>query len=150
MVKKATVDAFLAEKSLAVVGASKNRRKFGNIVLRDLSRKGYRVFPVNPNAGEVEGMTCYPDLPSLPEKVGGAVLVVPPSATETVVREAQPAGIRKIWMQQGSESAEAIRYCEEHGIEVVSGHCIMMFTEPVNSVHKVHRWLWKLLGKMPR
>lgn len=150
MIAKASVDAFLKEKNLAIVGASKNRRKFGNIVYRDLASKGYRVFAVNPNAREVEGNPCYRDLASLPEKVGGAVLIVPPEVTERVVREAHSAGIRRLWMQQGAESQEAIRYCEEHGIDVVHGMCVMMFTEPVGSLHKVHRWFWKILGKLPK
>jgi predicted CoA-binding protein len=150
MVAKSTIDAFLKENNLAIVGVSKNRRKFGNIVYRDLSSKGYGVFAVNPTAREIEGNPCYPDLASLPEPVGGAVLVVPPKVTERVVREAHTAGITRIWMQQGSESDQAIRYCEDHDIEVVHGMCVMMFSEPVGSLHKFHRWLWKLLGKLPK
>ncbi|NOY06371.1 MAG: CoA-binding protein, partial [Chlorobi bacterium] len=58
-------------------------------------------------------------------------------------------GIRRIWMQQGAESEEAIRFCEEHGINVVHGECIMMFMEDPAFMHRAHRWVWKLLGKLP-
>jgi len=58
------VQEFLSQKSLAVVGASWNRSKFGNIVFRDLRGKGYTVLPVNPGAEEIEGAPCYPNLAS--------------------------------------------------------------------------------------
>ena len=78
------------------------------------------------------------------------MIVVPPAQTEAVVRAAAEAGIKRVWMQQGSQSPEAIRFCEEHGISVVRRECILMFTEPVTSIHRVHRGLWRLLGKLPR
>ena len=64
--------------------------------------------------------------------------------------EANEAGIKKIWMQQGSESPKAIKFCKENGIELVEGECIMMFSEPVKSIHKFHRGLNKLFGKYPK
>jgi uncharacterized protein len=140
----------VAQRALAVVGVSRSRGKFGNVVYRDLKKKGYRVFPVNPAVDEVEGDRCFPNVAALPESVGGVVIVVPPERTAQVVREAAAAGIRRIWMQQGAESEEAIRFCVDNGISVVHGHCIMMFAEPVQSFHRFHRWLWNLIGKYPR
>jgi len=75
---------------------------------------------------------------------------VPPAETEQVVQEAAAAGIRRVWMQQGAESEAAIRFCEEHGMSVVHGECILMFAQPVDSVHRLHRWIWRLLGKLPQ
>jgi len=150
MTSMAAVGGFLGQQTLAVVGVSRSRRKFGNIVFRSLKEKGYRVLPVNPNVESVEGERCYPSLAALPEPVGGAVLVVPPPETEQVVREAAAAGIRHIWMQQGAESDAAIRYCEDEGLNLVHGECIMMFAEPVGFGHRLHRLLWGLLGKLPQ
>ena len=73
---------------------------------------------------------------------------MPPVQTEKLVREARDAGIARIWMQQGAESAEAIRFCDESGIDVVHGQCIMMFAEPAG-IHKFHRWLNGIFGKLP-
>lgn len=147
---KQAIDSFLAGKRFAIVGVSRNEKKFGRRLYEDLSGKGYEVVPVNPAVSDIEGKPCYPSLTDLPEPVDGAVLVVPSGVTEEVVRDASGAGISRIWMQRGSESEKAILFCRENGIDVVHGHCIMMFSEPVVSVHKFHRWIWKILGKLPR
>jgi hypothetical protein len=71
----------------------------------------------------------WPSLAALPEPVGGVLTVVPPAETEKVVAAAHAAGITRVWMQQGSESDAAIRFCEEHGIAVVQHECVLMFAE---------------------
>jgi uncharacterized protein len=150
MITKAVVDDFLTQRTLAVVGASRDPKKFGNMVYKDLRAKGYRVFPVNPNADAIEGDRCYPSLSALPEPVGGVLVVVPPAETERVTREAAQAGIRRVWMQQGAESEAAIRFCEANGIAAVHGECILMFARPLAFFHRPHRWVWGLLGKLPK
>jgi uncharacterized protein len=149
-VKRNSVDAFLDQKSIAVYGVSRSGKKFGNIVYKHLAEHGYHAFPVNPYANRISDDDCYPNISAIPEKVTAAVLVIKPEQTEIVVRELADAGISYIWMQQGSESEEAVRYCEENGISVVHGHCILMFAEPVRSVHKFHHWVWKVIGKLPQ
>src|SRR5512143_1511594 len=104
MDRQQSIDRFLSLKSVAVVGASRDREKYGNIVFRRLASLGLKVYPVNPNAETIEGERAYPSLGDLPEKVEGAVLVVPPRETERVVREAVAAGISAIWLQPGAES----------------------------------------------
>jgi predicted CoA-binding protein len=150
MTSKEAVDDFLAQRTLAVVGVSRGGQKFGNTVHKELTAKGYRVFPINPNAERIDGQPCYPSLSALPEPVGGVVVVVPPAATEQVVQEASRAGIPRVWMQQGAESAAAIRFCQEHHMSVVSGECILMFAEPTGFAHRLHRWVWGLMGKLPQ
>ena len=150
MTTKAAVEDFVAQRKLAVVGVSRNEKKFGNVAFRELKNKGYRVFPINAQAESVDGERCYPDLRSLPEAVDGVLVVVPPAQTEQVVRQAAAAGIRRIWMQQGAESQTAIRFCEENRISLVHGQCILMFAQPVVSVHRFHRWVCGAFGKLPR
>ena len=147
MSKDTTINAFLAQRTLAVVGVSRGGKKFGNSVYHDLKNKGYRVFPVNPHAGSIAGERCFPDLLALPEHVGGAVLVIPPAETERIVRQAAEAGIKRVWIQQGAESEDALQFCESHGIDAVHGECIMMFSEPTKFPHKVHRWVRNLTRK---
>ena len=147
---KSDVADFLAQRSLAVVGVSRSGKKFGNTAYRVLKAKGYQLFPVHPEAEVLEGDRCYPDFGALPEKVGGVLAVVPPVETERVVQEMATARIPRIWMQQGAESENAIWLCEEHGISVVAGECILMFAEPTGFGHKLHRWIWRLLGKLPK
>ena len=150
MTTKAAVSDFVAQRALAVVGVSRSREKFGNMAFRELKAKGYRVLPVNRNVDSIEGERCYPSLKELPEPVGGVLVVVPPAETVKVVQDAVEAGIQRVWLQRGAESEAAIRTCEQHGVSVVSGECILMFAEPTGFGHRMHRWMRKLFGKLPR
>jgi predicted CoA-binding protein len=125
MVSRERLDDFVHARCWAVVGASDDRSKFGNITFRELVSRGKRVYPVNPRATEVEGETCYPNLAAVPETVERVLIVVPPKQGENVVREALEAGITSVWFQPGAESDAAIEYCKEHGMEAISGHCIL-------------------------
>ncbi len=149
MTSRAAVDAFLAQTTLALAGASRTGKKFGNTVLKELRGKGYEVVPVHPEAETVDGLPCVQSLAHLPRSVGGLILVVPPHASERLVAEAAAAGIQRLWLQQGSESEEALQRCREAGISAVAGECILMFAEPAGFVHRVHRGLWRILGKLP-
>jgi predicted CoA-binding protein len=150
MSSRAMVTDFVAQRKLAVVGVSRQGRKFGNTAFRELKAKGYKLVPVHPQAETIEGERCYPNLASLPEPVDGVLVVVPPAETEKVVREAAAAGIKRVWMQQGAESPAAIKFCQENGLNTVHGECILMFAEPTAWFHRAHRWVWKLLGKLPK
>ncbi len=149
-VTRSLISDFLAQRNLALVGVSRSGKKFGNAILKDLTAKGYRVYPVHPEAAEIDGRTCWRSLSELPEPVGGVVIVVPPQETEKLVREVLKSRIPRVWMQQGSESAAAIRYCEENGIGAVHGECIMMFAEPAAFLHSAHRWIRRVFGKLPQ
>ena len=150
MTRKSSVENFLSQRTLAIVGVSRSGKKFGNMIFKELSEKGFKLLPINPNAERIGEYTCYGNLNSLPEPVGGLIIVVPPSQTEQIVKDAAVAGIKRVWMQQGSESKEAIEYCEKNGISVVAGECILMFAEPTAFFHRLHRSIWKILGKLPR
>jgi predicted CoA-binding protein len=118
--------SFLDKKNvIAIVGASDNRDKYGNIIYRDLRDADYKVIPVNPNADIVEGDKCYHSLSEIPIKIDVVDTVVPPHITEQIVKECKKIGITKVWMQPGSESEEAVIFCKDNGIEVVYENCIM-------------------------
>ncbi len=121
------IQAFLADGPHAVVGASTDRNKYGNKVLRVYQQTGRKVFPVNPNADQVEGLAAYADLASLPEPVHGISVITPPKVTEKVVRQAIDVGISHIWMQPGAQSDEAVRLAEGAGVNTIPGDaCILM------------------------
>jgi predicted CoA-binding protein len=144
------VQDFLAQETLALVGMSRAPHSFSAIAAKELKAKGYRLLPVNPRAAEIQGEKCYPSLSSLPEQVGGALFLIPPAATEKAVRDAAGAGVSHLWIQQGAESREAVAFCEEQNLSLVSGHCILMFAEPVGSFHRIHRCLKGLFGGLPK
>ena len=121
------ITEFLDKKNIfAVVGASRDPEKYGHQVFKDLRNAGYKVYCVNPNADEVMGVKCHQNIETLPEKPDVADIVVPPKIAEQVVRSCKKLGIMKVWMQPGSESEEAIRFCKENGIDVVHGVCVMV------------------------
>jgi uncharacterized protein len=136
---------FVAQKTLAVVGVSRTHG-FGNRLYHHLKQKGYHVFPVNALADTVENERCCRRLDDLPEPVDGVVTVIPPAETEKVVEDCARLGVRRIWMQQGSESDKAIALCREKGISEVHGACLLMHTDAAFP-HSLHRWVWKILGK---
>ena len=150
MTSKKTVEEFFAQPAFAVVGVSRSGKKFGNNAYKELKQKGYKVYQVHPKSKAINGEECYPDFKSIPDKIGGALLVIKPIHALNVLREAHEAGIKYVWLQQGAESKEAIEYCVKNGINVVHNECIMMFAQPVNSIHRFHRFIWTVFGKMPK
>jgi len=149
MTRQDAVDDFLSQKTLALVGASRSGKKFGNAILKELKAKGYEVLPVHPEAKEIQGTPCFASLAVLPKPVGGVVLVVPPRQAETLIEEAVKAGIPRVWLQQGSSSPEVLALCARKGLTVIHGECILMFAQPAGGVHRFHHWLWGVLGKLP-
>jgi uncharacterized protein len=150
MSSKAAIDDFIAQPVLAIAGASRDSKKFGNAVYRELKAKGYHVLAVNPNATTVEGDPSYPSLAALPEKVGGVVIITQPAETEKLVQEAAQAGIPRVWMQQGAESATAIAFCQKNGMTLVSGECIMMYQPNPAFFHNLHKFIKELVGGKPK
>lgn len=121
------IEAFLEGNSFAVVGASTNRDKYGNKVLRSYMQNNLEVFPINPVADEVEGLKAYRGLNDLPSTVHGVSYVTPPEVTRASLDEAIKLGIKHVWMQPGAESPEAIRLAESAGMNVVAGGpCILV------------------------
>jgi predicted CoA-binding protein len=145
---KAVIEAFLAQPALALIGMSRSGKKFGNFAYRALESKGYHVYPIHPHVASIGAVRCYSDFAALPERVENLLVVVPPAQAVTAIRSAAAAGIRRVWLQQGAESPEALNACRDAGVDVISGECILMFARPTG-YHKVHRWLNGLLGKLP-
>jgi predicted CoA-binding protein len=121
------IETFLAGRRFAVVGASQDRAKYGNKVLRVYLQNDRDVVPINPSATEIEGLTAYRDLASVPGEIDGVSIITPPAATERVVQDAVRCGIKNIWMQPGAESERAIQAAEESGANVIAGGpCILV------------------------
>jgi predicted CoA-binding protein len=123
----ALIADFLAAGPFAVAGASNDRSKFGNRVLRAYLDHGFKAWPVHPKETVVEGVPASPDLASLPEKVRGLSIITPPPVTEKLVEDAARQGIPRIWMQPGAESPAAVRRARELGIAVIAGGpCVLV------------------------
>jgi predicted CoA-binding protein len=109
------------------VGASADRSKYGNRILRDLYEAGYTIYPINLRETEIEGLQAYPTLADTPEPPQVVDIVVPPRVTVQIVRQCAELGLRRVWMQPGAESEEAIAFCRDHHIKVVHHACAMVY-----------------------
>ncbi|OGO26806.1 MAG: hypothetical protein A2W33_02500 [Chloroflexi bacterium RBG_16_52_11] len=142
------VKDFVAGKRLAVVGASRSGKKFGNIAYKELKQRGYQVYIVHPTASEIDGEPCYPSLGALKEQVDGVVVSVPPTQGMQVLQDASKAGLKDVWIQQQGDSPELLQLGESLGLNLIHGKCILMYAEPVRSFHSFHRFFVRLTGKL--
>lgn len=118
---------FLAAEAFAVAGASSNRDKYGNKVLRCYQQHNRRVIPINPRAETIEGLNCVASVAELPAEVKSLSIITPPKITEQIVDQAILHGIKHIWMQPGAESPPAVVRCEEAGINIIAdGSCLLV------------------------
>lgn len=149
-----SIENFLRGKRIGVAGVSRNRNQPANAIYRRLRDAGYQVFPVNPKADELEGAPCYPDVVSLPEPIDGVVVATHPNVAVEVVRQCGERGVGSVWFHRsfgaGSVSEEAVRECEELGLDCIVGGCPLMFCEPIDFGHKCMRWWLQRRGRVPR
>ena len=120
------IQEFMDLKRFAIVGATDNPQKYGNQIVKNLKMRGYEVYPINPRLKELEGLICYAKLADIPIKVDVVDFVVPPAATEEILKQCKELGLNRIWLQPGSESEKAIDYCHENNLKVVHSLCVMM------------------------
>jgi uncharacterized protein len=148
MTSAQSIDAFLENPAIAVVGVSRTRKGFGYFAWRTLRDKGYRAYAINPAVTNIDDERCYRGFDDLPELVSAALVVVPRDEAVKVVATAATAGVRHIWLQQGAESPNAIRLAATLGLNVVAGECILMFARP-SGFHAAHRWIRRITHRLP-
>lgn len=150
MTKKESIQRFLAPKKIAIAGVSRNNKKFGYAIFNELRQKGFDICPINPNVDEIDGIKCFKTVAEMPAGYEKLFIVTPKSETDEIVKKAAEKGIKHIWVQQMSNTDKTQTIAKEHGVELIDKECIFMFAEPVTSVHKFHRFIWKVFGKLPK
>ena len=149
-----SVSAFLGGRRFAVAGVSRQSGQAANAVFRKLRGSGYEVFPVNPNATEVEGVRCFANVGEVPGGLDGVVIATAPQVAADVVRQCGERGVPRVWLHrsfgEGSVSDAAVRECEAGGIDCIVGGCPLMFREPVDLGHRCMRWWLQRQGRVPR
>lgn len=149
MVALKQIEEFIASELIAMVGVSRDPKKFGFAAFRELKEKGMNIIPVNPYTEEIHGSKVYHDLKSLPSGVRGLIILTPKAVTAAVVKEAKEGGYKQIWIQQNSESKEALDELKGTDINYIAGQCILMHYKP-HSFHKFHGRLKKIFGRFPK
>jgi predicted CoA-binding protein len=143
------IEDFMSAEPVAIIGVSRDPKKFGQMAFKELKNKGLNVIPVNPLAEEILGVKAYPNIIALPPEVKGVVIMTKKDQTADVVREAMAKGLKNIWIQQAAESKEALKELQGSDINYITGECILMHYKP-HSVHKFHKTLKKFFGRFPR
>jgi uncharacterized protein len=143
-----SIQDFVGGRRIAVIGASRGGKKFGNIALKELQARGYEVYPVHPSAAEIDGRPCCPDLAGVKDRVDGVLVSVPPAQAVRVMEDAAASGLRRVWLQPGAESPAVLELGRALGLDVVSGKCILMYATPVRGFHNWHRGFVRLFGKL--
>jgi predicted CoA-binding protein len=105
--------------AVAVVGASRDRRKYGNRAVRAYLARGWTVYPINPNATEVEGLKAYRSVLEVPGPIDRVTLYVPPEIGIAVLEEIAQKGVQEVYVNPGAESAELMRRADELGLRPI-------------------------------
>ena len=143
-----TIEDFVAGRRIAVVGASRGGRKFGNAACTELVARGYQVVLVHREAKEIAGVPCQPGLAAVRDEVDGVLVAVRPREAPAVLREAAAAGLKNVWLQQGAESPEALALARILGLNLVAKRCVLMYAPPVKGFHGFHRAVAGFLGRL--
>jgi len=118
-------------KVVAIIGASSDRRKFGNRALRAYRQQGYTVLAINPNEAEVEGEKTYASVLDVPGPIDMASFYVPPEIGERVLGEVARKGIAEVWLNPGSESDALLARAEALKIKpILACSVIAIGTDP--------------------
>ena len=151
MVALKTIEKFMDNKNIAVIGTSKNKKKFGYIVFKKLLKNNFNVYPVNPGLEEIEGVKCYADVQSLPKEVKGVVFVTQPEITDKITKQLRNMeNIEYLWYQPGSVDSATIDAERQFDKNIIDGECILMYLEPSTFPHSLHGFFKKVFGKYPK
>ncbi len=112
-------------RTIAVVGASNDRRKFGNKAVRAYLRHGYTVIPINPHEQTIEGLQAYPSVLAVPGPIESATVYVPPEVGATVVAELAEKGIGEVWLNPGADSEALVAQARALGLVPIVGCSIV-------------------------
>ena len=153
------VQDFLAQKNIAVVGVSDKRETGCNLTYKKFKENGYTVHAVNPRLSTYDGVPCYPDLRSIPDKPDAVFIFASPRVTEQIVQQCVDLGINHVWMHcimgtkpglvpgMTSVSQSAVETCRANGIAVIPGSCPVQFLKP-DLGHAMMWGLWQAFGFM--
>lgn len=149
MVTKQQIEQFLSNAPIAMAGVSRNPKKFGRVAYEELMSKGLKLIPVNPNIESINGTVCYANISQLPSEVDSLIIMTRKDQTAKMVKDALAKGIKNFWIQQASDTPEALALLKGKDVNVITKQCILMHHNP-GSFHKFHRNLKRFFGGMPK
>src|SRR5678815_5016706 len=111
--------------SVAIIGASNDRAKYGNKALRAFVQRGYAVYPINPNESVIEGLACYSSIVDLPIRPEMITVYVRPAVLLTLLPEIAAKGCNELWLNPGTESDEVLAEADRLGLNVIQACSIV-------------------------
>jgi len=111
--------------SIAVIGASSNREKYGNRAVRAYLAQGWTVYPVNPNEDQIEGLPCYRSIAEIPAAVDRASLYVPPDVGIQLLEAIRARGAQELWVNPGAGSPALLARAEQLNLVTVEACSII-------------------------
>ena len=145
---------FINDKNIAIIGASKNRDKWGNMLFRTLASKGYNIYPIHFREEEIEDRKCYKSISALPTNIHTLIISLPPEKTIKLIPEIIASSIKRVWMPTSGGITdkslhESIQILKRNNICAVYNICPLMIY-PSSGLHKIHYYIMKLLNKIPK
>lgn len=116
-------------KTVAVIGASQDRMKFGNRAVRAFQSHGYDVVPINPNEDEIEGFRTYRSILEVPQAIDVATVYVPPAEAVVVVEDVAKKRIPELWLNPGADTSEVVERARELGLNPIVACNLMALGE---------------------
>ena len=133
-------------KIIAVVGVSRNPKKYGYKIWKSLKEKGYEVYGINPNAEHIDGEKIYDDLNSLPKQPDVVDFVVPPQIAYQILKNYATKHKNVIyWFQPGSESDKAKELCKKLNLKCVFNFCLMEESKK-NNIIDIKNYLYGIIS----
>jgi uncharacterized protein len=144
-----TIKTILASGKIGLIGISSNKTKFGNALYKEISEKGYDVYPVSRNCDEVDGKRCLKDISELYGVVDSVIIATGKKNTRDIVRKIENGKFKNIWFSKGTGTPESISEAKAKNINVVNGFCPLMFMD-TKGFHKFHEFLSKMFLLYPK
>ncbi len=112
-------------KTVAIIGASNDRNKYGNKSVRAHVQQGYRVFPVNPKEAQIEGLPPFKTIGDIPERQHRVTDYIPPHIVQNLLPDIAAKGCDELWLNPGSESPEVLSQAKRLGLNVIQACSIV-------------------------
>jgi len=152
-IRQTQIDSFMAQKKIAIIGFSRNPQEISRTLSKDLSVRGYELYPVNPNINEIEGKKCYSNVAAIDDEINAAIIFTKGETLSANLDEAVNKGIKHIWLnfdqKFSSDVITKIEKYEKQGTNVIHGFCPYMFIENPQFFHRAHKFFAKLFGSLP-
>ena len=151
--KLSTIKEFLANKRIAMIGVSRNKKHFSRNLMNGMIKAGYDIIPVNPHGDEIDGEKCVDKIGKINPPIDNVIIMLKKELVLNALRDCNRADVKNVWVygMRGATDVDvkAIEFCKEKDINLVAGYCPYMFLDKTGLPHRIHGLIWKIIGLYP-